>query len=199
MMKSALSSIHHSSFRIHHFLNHSPLLRLRVAGADFLGGDFGLEEEGEVIAPARLRVGAAHVEAAEGVCADERARALAVEVEVADVELAARALQLLAVVRVDRAGQAVLRVVGDPDGLVEVARADAGEDGAENLLLLDAVAGLHVGDDGRLDEVPLLAVAAAARDEAAAVLLPPLDVLVDGLESLLVDDGAHVRSLLYGV
>src|SRR5947209_10716366 len=80
-------------------LNHSPLLRLRVTVADFLGSDFGLEEEAEVVAPAGLRVSAAHVEAAERVYADERARALAVEVEVADVELAPRAFELVAVVR----------------------------------------------------------------------------------------------------
>src|ERR1700749_4454122 len=48
-------------------------------------------------APARLRLGARHVEAAEGVYADERARALPVEVQVADVELARGALQLLRV------------------------------------------------------------------------------------------------------
>src|ERR1043165_6950240 len=179
-----------------HVLNDSPLLRLRVAGADFLGGDFGLEEEGEIVAPAGLRVRAAHVEAAEGVRADERACALAVEVEVADVELAARALQLLAVVRVDRAGQAVLRVVGDAERVVEVVRADAGEDGAEDFFLLDAVAGLHVGDDGRLDEEALLAVAAASRHDAPAVRFALLDVVVDGLEGFLVDDGAHRRRLL---
>src|SRR6059058_5775304 len=102
MMRKALFLIHHSSFRIHHFLNDAALLRLRVAGADFFGGDFGLHEEAEVIAPAGFRVCAAHVEAAEGVRADERARALAVEVEVADVELAARALQLRAVYTNDR-------------------------------------------------------------------------------------------------
>src|SRR5437763_3050393 len=186
MMRKALFLIHHSSFRIHHFLNDAALLRLRVAGADFFGGDFGLHEEAEVVAPAGLRVGAAHVEAAEGVRADERARALAVEVEVADVELAARALQLLAVVRVDRARQSVLRVVGDPKRVVEVIRTDAGEDGAKNLLLLDAVAGFYVGDDCRLDEEALLAVASAARDDATAVGLALLDVVVDGLESLLV-------------
>src|SRR5436305_7334161 len=148
-----LSARFHPSAFILHPSNYSPLLRLRVAGADFFGGDFGLHEEAEVVAPAGLRVGAAHVEAAEGVRADERARALAVEVEVADVELAARALQLLAVVRVDGSGQAVLRAVGNPQRLVEVARADAGQDGAEDFLLLDAVARLHVGEDGRLDEV----------------------------------------------
>src|SRR5437660_8444676 len=131
MMRSAPSSTHHSSLRIHHFLNDAALLRLRVAGADFLGSDFGLHEEAEVVAPAGLRVGAAHVEAAEGVRADERARALAVEVEVADVELAPRALQLLAVVRVDRARQTVLRVVRYPKRVVEVVRTDARKDGAE--------------------------------------------------------------------
>ena len=52
--------------------------------------------------------------------AHERAGALAVQVEVAAEELALAALEPLAVARVDRAGQAVLGVVGDRDGVVEV-------------------------------------------------------------------------------
>src|ERR1051325_3137796 len=95
----------------HSFLYHSSLLRRRVTRADFLCGDFSLKEKTEVVAPARLRVSARHVEAAERMYADERARAFSVEVEMADVNLATRAFEFLAVVRVDRARQSILRVV----------------------------------------------------------------------------------------
>src|SRR5205085_6719425 len=66
-----------------------------------------LQEQQQVVASAGLRVGAAHVEAAERVRADDRAGALAVDVQVADEELALRALDLLRVLRVHRAGQPV--------------------------------------------------------------------------------------------
>ena len=55
-----------------------------------------------------------------GMHADERAGALAVQVQVAAEELALAAREALAVARVERAGQAVLGVVGDGDALVEV-------------------------------------------------------------------------------
>src|SRR6266542_2800292 len=52
-----------------------------------LGDRLRLREEVEILATAGLRVGAGHVEAAERVHADERSRALAVQVEVAAEEL----------------------------------------------------------------------------------------------------------------
>jgi hypothetical protein len=54
--------------------------------AALFGYGFGLGEEGEIVGAAGFGVGAAHVEAAEGVRAYHRAGALAIEVEVADVE-----------------------------------------------------------------------------------------------------------------
>ncbi len=45
-----------------------------------LGDGLGLGEEREIVGATSLRVGAAHVEAAEGMCADHRSGALAVEV-----------------------------------------------------------------------------------------------------------------------
>ena len=91
----------------------SSLYRRRWRHLQFLRDRLRLREEEEVVAAAGLGVGARHVEAAERVDADQRAGALAVEVEVADEELALAALELLAVARVDGAGQAVLGVVGD--------------------------------------------------------------------------------------
>ena len=55
--------------------------------------DFRLQEQEQVVAAAGLGVGARHVEAAERMDADQRAGALAVQVEVADEELLARALR----------------------------------------------------------------------------------------------------------
>src|SRR5262245_42354137 len=79
--------------------------------SELLRHGFSLCEEVEVFAAARFRVGPGHVEAAEGVHADHRPRALPVQVEVPDVELALAALEPLAVARVERARQTVLRPV----------------------------------------------------------------------------------------
>jgi DNA-binding NarL/FixJ family response regulator len=64
-------------------------------GAPF-GDGLGLGEEGEVVGAAGLGVGAAHIEAAEGMRSDHGAGALAIEVEIADVEVGFRAVELLA-------------------------------------------------------------------------------------------------------
>ena len=88
--------------------------------ADFFGDALGLGEEEEIVGAAGFGVGAAHVEAAEGVGADHGSGALAVEVEVADVEFFAGAVELVAGAGVDGSGQAVLGVVGDGEGVVEV-------------------------------------------------------------------------------
>src|SRR5947209_2051853 len=74
---------------------------------------FRLQEEPEVVAAARLRIRPRHVEAAERMRADERAGALAVDVEVADEELVLGAADLLLIIGEYGAGEAVLRVVRD--------------------------------------------------------------------------------------
>src|SRR5262245_22860413 len=67
-----------------------------------------LREQVQVLAASGLRVRAGHVEAAERVDADQSSRALAVEVQVADVELPLAALEPLADSRVERSRQSVL-------------------------------------------------------------------------------------------
>jgi hypothetical protein len=58
----------------------------------FLGDRLGLHEKQQVVAPAGLRVCARHIEAAERMHVDERAGTLAVQIEVADMEVAPRLL-----------------------------------------------------------------------------------------------------------
>ena len=52
--------------------------------------------------------------------ADQRARAFAIEVEIADMELAPRAFDLLRIIPVDRAGQTIFGIIGDPQRIVEI-------------------------------------------------------------------------------
>src|SRR5688572_6195730 len=109
---------------------------------ELLGHGLRLEEEEQVVAPPRLAVRAAHVEAAEGVAADHGARALAVQVEVADVEALAREGELVTVARPDRARQPVVGRVGGGNRVLERLRARDREDRTEDLLAREARVGL---------------------------------------------------------
>ncbi len=80
---------------------------------DFLRYRLGLREQVQVIRAAGFGIGAGHVEAAEGVGADHGSGAFAVDVEIAYVELAFGAVDLVAGFGIDGAGQAELGVVGD--------------------------------------------------------------------------------------
>src|ERR1700730_14969530 len=66
---------------------------------------FRLEEESEVAAPACFRIGAGHIEPAEGVHTYESAGALPIEVEIADEELVFCSTDLVGIVREDGAGE----------------------------------------------------------------------------------------------
>src|SRR5579885_3573931 len=151
---------------------------------------FGLREEQEVVATAGFGVGAGHVEAAEGVDADERAGTLAIEVEVADVEVLFGLLDAFRVGRVERAGQAVFGLVGDVHGILEVPRFDEGQHGTEDLFLGDARVRVDIGYDGWLEEVAGAVMAAACHE--AALGLANLDVIVDLLEGVGVNNWPHV-------
>lgn len=84
------------------------------------------------------------------------------------------------VLGVDGGGEAVGGVVADPDRLLLVLELGDAAHGAEDLLLHDLHVVRHVGEDGRLDEVALVALALAARLDRRAGLLAGLDVAVGG-------------------
>ena len=62
------------------------------------GNALGLEVEQQIIAPTRLRVGARHVEPAKRMNADHGTGDLAIEVQIANMEIFAGAFQALRVV-----------------------------------------------------------------------------------------------------
>ena len=134
--------------------------------------DDGLGEhvERQVVGAAALRVRAAHAEAAEGLYANQGAGDLAVEVDVAGVELVSGQLQVIPVLRVDAAGQAVGVVVGDAQRFFEVAGLYDGEDGAENLLLRDPRIRLDL-EERRRHEVTVVGIAGFPAQDAVPLLL----------------------------
>jgi len=80
--------------------------------------------------------------------AHHRSRTLAVQVEVADVELAHGAIQFLARTGVDGAGQTELGIVGDFEGVIEIARLDDDQHRAEDLFLLERRLRGDIGEHG---------------------------------------------------
>ncbi len=90
--------------------------------------------------------------------ANERARAFAIQVQVADVKLSACALKFRFIRAVNRARQSILRVIRYLLSVVVILSFDNCEHRTEDLFLFDRCAGFDVGDDSRLDKVSLLAV-----------------------------------------
>src|SRR5450755_2599305 len=102
--------------------------------------------------------------------ADHRTRAFAIDVEVADVELADGTVDLVARLGVDGAGQAELGVVGDFERVVETACLDHCEYGAEYLFLLQLRLRGDISKDRRLDEVAFAGGTLATGEEASVFL-----------------------------
>src|ERR1043165_1166687 len=99
-----------------------------LAANYFLANRLGLGEQVEIVGSAGLRVGSRHIEAAERMGAHHGAGALAVDVQVADVELAPGALDLLRRRRVDRSGEPEVRTVGDVQRVIVAARLNDRQD-----------------------------------------------------------------------
>lgn len=87
----------------------------------------------------------------------------------------------------DRGGQTVGGVVAELDGLLLGGELRNGADGAEDLLLHDLHVLFHIGEDSRLDEVALIAVAVATRHHGRTLLLARLDVTHDAVVLQLAD------------
>src|SRR5579863_6870029 len=86
----------------------------------------GLHEEQQVVAAAGFTIGSRHVETAERMHAHHGAGALAIEVEITNEELAARAFDLRVVFGVQRAGQSKLGIVCDRKRVLKVFGFDNG-------------------------------------------------------------------------
>ena len=110
-----------------------------------LGHGAGQQELLQVIRAAGLGADARELEPAERLAIDEGAGDRAVDVEVADPELAFDPLDIRRAARIEAAGQGVDGPVGDRERLVEIGRAKHRQDRAEDLFLGDP----GVGADAR--------------------------------------------------
>src|SRR5439155_14880471 len=104
---------------------------------DLLPNRLCLCEKQQVIWPACFRIRPRHIETAKGMCADDRARALAVDVEVADVEFTLGDFDLLARAGIDRAGETELGIIGDLKAMFKISRFNHSQHRSENLFLLE--------------------------------------------------------------
>ena len=86
----------------------------------------------------------------------------------------------MALIRIECAGEAVLGVVGDGEGVVEAGGFDHGQHGAEDLFLRNAGGGGDVGDDGGGDvEAAFGGFDGVAAAEQTAFGLADFDVVED--------------------
>src|SRR5215213_5586181 len=116
----------------------------------------------------------------------QRACAFAIDVQVADMEVAPSAFQAVAFGGIERASQPVDRVIGNVQSLVHIFGFDDGQHRTEDFFLRDAGFRINVSDDGGLDEEAFAGhrVAFAAND-GAAFLFANFDVVADLLERAL--------------
>src|SRR5207245_568721 len=110
----------------------------------------------QVIGSARLGADSGHLESAKGLTLNESAGDFAVDVQVADLELALGPGDVLRAARKDATGQGVGRAVGDGESLAQVAGFQNGKHGSEDLLLSDDRLGIDVGKNIWRDKVSLL-------------------------------------------
>ncbi len=114
---------------------------------------------------------------------------LPVDVQVADVELDARALDVRGAPRVDAAGERVRRAVGNGERLVDVVRPQNDQHGAEDLLLGEGVIGRDAADDDGSDEESALRPARELPlEEDEPVTSRELDVAVDTRDGFGIDE-----------
>src|ERR671933_1975035 len=97
---------------------------------------------------------------------------------------------MVAVARVDAAREAVGVVVGDVEGILEVAGPYDGEDGAEDLLLRHPGPRVDL-EEGRGDEVALGRISRVLAQKPLSLFLARIYVARDLLELRLAYDGAH--------
>ena len=124
---------------------------------------------------------------------NHRSRAFAIDVQIADVEVADGAVDLVARLRVDRASKAELGVVGDFECVIESARLNDRQYGSENFLLLEFRFWRECLRIPWADEITFSGFGGAlAAGEKATIFFALLNVFEDGVHRAFIDDRAHV-------
>src|SRR5437588_4526125 len=82
---------------------------------------FGLREQIQIVGSTGLGISSTHVEAAKGMYAHHRAGGFAVQVQIADMEFAHGAVELLAARAVGGTGEAELGAIGDGERVGKIA------------------------------------------------------------------------------
>ena len=110
---------------------------------------------------------------------NQRARAFAIEIEIANVEFMARAIKLCLITRINRAGQSKLSIVRDAQRIVVIIGFNHSEHWSKNFFLLDCRTGFRVRDNSRFNEVALFAIRTSASDHSAAFGFALFNVIVN--------------------
>ena len=150
-----------------------------------------MQEQQQIIFSAGLGVCAGHVEAAERMCADQRAGALTVQVQISDVERFFSLPDFFRILRIDRTGQTKFRIVGDFQRFGIVLCFDDREHRTKHLLLSQPRFRRNIRDNRRLDEIAV-AWRALSAGEQASFFFAYFDVIQNRLHRRLVDHRPHV-------
>src|SRR5208337_946715 len=119
--------------------------------------------------------------------------ALAIEIEIADVEGTACDSLFRRIVGVKGAGETVFGVIDHAQSLFKTGNLDDGQHGTENFFLGYNCVGRDVCEDGRFKKVAAVAgLRRAAASDQSAFLLASLDIAQHGVERGLVDDGSKI-------
>lgn len=89
--------------------------------------------------------------------------------------------------------------IGPRDDIFFVAPAEDAHDWSEYFFFCDFHVILDFGEDGRLNEISLLAQSASAHYDFGSFFLALLDIVEDAFELFLADDGAQLVVLVEGV
>src|SRR5262245_21843954 len=102
----------------------------------------------------------------------KRARTLAIQIQIADMKLFTRAMQLCFVATVDGSGETKLRVVRDLECVVVVLCLDHCQHWTKDFFLLDRRTCFHVRYHSRLNKESLFAIRTTTRNHTSTFTLP---------------------------
>ena len=172
-------------------ISQSPSNRgISILSRDLFSDRLGLQEKQQIIRSASLRIGSGHVKSTKRMRANHSARALPVDVHVADKELVPRAGNVRGVSRINRARQTVLRIVRHLHGVVEIPSLRHRENRAKDLFLKNTSLRINIRNHRRRNEKssPRIAIPAGQKP---AFLLPNLDISQNRFLRPRADHRAH--------
>src|SRR5215211_5238714 len=140
-------------------------------------------------------VGARSFESAEG-SVERETRGGLVDLDYTRIDLIRERKSFLQIIGDHARRQTETDGVGFFDGIVDPLRANDADDRTEDFLLSNAHGRLDVIEDSGLGEVPFSSVHFAAEQQPGTFLLTERNVVLTGLQLILIDERSHLHAVL---